>query len=298
VTFSEGAVVAAVRVTSGNKPLGSGVTDGGGIDVVAMDDFIYGEPTDGDTVPAARDNCPTLPNEDQVDTDRDGLGNACDPDDDNDGTPDTADQLPSNGGETGDNDGDGIGDNEDPDDDNDQLPDAFEIAVGTNPKKADTDGDGVADLTDNCALVKNADQRNTGGKDPRQGDACDPPDKTKPSVTRLKLAAKKFAGARGTKLTYKLSEPALLTLSFERRVAGRKSGRRCVAGRTKGKSCTAWKAVKSKLTLIGKAGSNSARLRYLDDGNELPAGPYRMSVLAYDASGNRSKPVEATFSVR
>jgi hypothetical protein len=40
------------------------------------------------------DNCPALSNPDQVDTDLDGLGNVCDPDDDNDGTPDESDCAP------------------------------------------------------------------------------------------------------------------------------------------------------------------------------------------------------------
>lgn len=35
---------ARVLIVSGNRALASGVVDGGGIDVIAMDDFIYGEP--------------------------------------------------------------------------------------------------------------------------------------------------------------------------------------------------------------------------------------------------------------
>jgi hypothetical protein len=42
----------------------------------------------------AVDNCPTVANADQLDTDRDLLGNACDPDDDGDGAADAADCLP------------------------------------------------------------------------------------------------------------------------------------------------------------------------------------------------------------
>jgi len=33
-----------VRITSGNAALSAGVLDGGAIDLVVMDDFIYGEP--------------------------------------------------------------------------------------------------------------------------------------------------------------------------------------------------------------------------------------------------------------
>lgn len=41
--------------------------------------------SDGDRLPDVGDNCPTLANADQCDTDRDGAGNRCDPDFNNDG---------------------------------------------------------------------------------------------------------------------------------------------------------------------------------------------------------------------
>ncbi len=71
---------------------------------------------DGDGVANDLDNCPNIPNADQADLDRDGMGNACDLDDDGDG-----------------------------------MPDAWEIANGLNPlnsfdQRADPDRDGYTNL--------------------------------------------------------------------------------------------------------------------------------------------------------
>src|SRR5687767_5077816 len=55
--------------------------------------------TDADGVPDSSDNCPSVANANQTNTDRDSLGDACDPDDDNDGKADGADSCPT--GEVG-----------------------------------------------------------------------------------------------------------------------------------------------------------------------------------------------------
>ena len=52
---------------------------------------------DGDGVVDGIDNCPSLPNPGQLDTDFDEIGNSCDEDDDNDMTPDSLDCAPLDG---------------------------------------------------------------------------------------------------------------------------------------------------------------------------------------------------------
>jgi hypothetical protein len=88
------------------------------------------------------DNCANSLNLYQDDFEGDGLGDVCDLDDDNDGTPDTSDPFPF------DTDNDGIDNDLDPDDDNDGLSDLDEINLYLgfyDPLKADTDGNGTSD---------------------------------------------------------------------------------------------------------------------------------------------------------
>lgn len=67
-------------------------------------------------------------------------------DTDGDGVDDEKDAFPLDPSETLDTDRDGIGDNADVDDDGDGLTDEDEITIhGTNPKRADSDGDGLSD---------------------------------------------------------------------------------------------------------------------------------------------------------
>lgn len=102
---------------------------------------------DNDGVKDAEDAFP-LDRTESLDSDGDRIGNNKDDDDDNDGVKDNDDALPLDATETLDTDHDGIGNNADTDDDGDGLTDEEEAKKGTASLKPDTDGDSVNDKED------------------------------------------------------------------------------------------------------------------------------------------------------
>ena len=122
---------------------------------------------DSDGIANGCDNCQTVDNPDQVDSDGDGFGDLCDicptdvlNDSDGDTVCGSVDNCPAdaNVGQ-GDTDADGFGDA------CDNCPALF------NLDQADGDGDGVGDLCDNCVITSNGHQADADGDG--IGDTCD-----------------------------------------------------------------------------------------------------------------------------
>ena len=105
------------------------------------------------------------PSNDGDDNDGDGLCDAGDPDDDNDGVDDGDDncQFTANTDQAN-NDGDELGDLCDSDDDNDGVPDEYDNCQFTqNPDQADSDCDTVGDACDVCPDVDDTVDNNGDG---------------------------------------------------------------------------------------------------------------------------------------
>ncbi|MBK6830014.1 MAG: hypothetical protein IPG92_04355 [Flavobacteriales bacterium] len=224
-THTGGPLVTSItlRWTITNAPCSSSQAD---ITITVNDADLDGVCNDG------TDNCPTVSNASQINTDGDSEGDACDGDDDNDGVADGSDndQLNPNscvdadgdgcddcsGTHDGfgvaanndvnddgpDNDSDGLCDSFDTDDDNDGTPDTAEIACGSDPLNAastceicdgldndlndgidegftDTDSDGQADCVDgdddNDGVADGSDNAslNPDSCEDADGDGCD-----------------------------------------------------------------------------------------------------------------------------
>lgn len=134
----------AVLSATGFDFITDGLCDIGSIELIERD---------GDEIYDVSDNCPEIANADQANSDEDGLGDACDSDDDNDTVPDDQDAFPLDPDESVDTDGDGVGNATDTDDDGDGQSDVDELECGSNPLLStslsiDVDNDNIPDCVD------------------------------------------------------------------------------------------------------------------------------------------------------
>lgn len=164
-------------------------SDGDGV-VDSQDAFINDArettDTDGDGTGDNGDNCPVIANADQLNTDGDAQGDACDTDSDNDTILNEADNCPLNvNTDQLNTDGDDFGNACDTDSDNDTVlneSDNCPLIANTDQINidadslgdacdGDNDNDTVLNEQDNCPTIANSDQLNTDAD--AFGDVCD-----------------------------------------------------------------------------------------------------------------------------
>ncbi|HEX2084588.1 MAG TPA: thrombospondin type 3 repeat-containing protein [Solirubrobacteraceae bacterium] len=173
------------------------------------------DPPHPDNDNCAGENAAYNPN--QKDTDLDGLGDACDTDDDEDSVDDAVDNCPLNANAAqADADGDAAGDVCDADDDGDGSTDSRDnCRFVPNQGQADADGDGLGDACDDST---------PGGRTRPPGDPGGPPDVAAPEI-RLPVATRHRTAELGAGLAVPVwcSERCTVstTLTLSRRDARR-----------------------------------------------------------------------------
>jgi len=126
-------------------------------------------------------------------------------------------------------------------------------------------------------------------------------DRTKPVLTLLKVAPGIFRAAKGTKISFTLSEAATVTFKVDRVLPGIRKGKRCVARparNRRGRACTRYVPVKGTLVQAGTVGANTIPFDAKLDGKTLRPAAYRLSARPTDPGLNVGKTVITAFRVR
>jgi hypothetical protein len=176
------------------------------------------------------------------------------------------------------------------------------IDRGADPLVAETDVRGVTRAVDgNCDGVTVPD---IGAFEfvptcPPKATAAGVPTLSKVHMTHTRFRVGKPGAARapkGTRFVYTLSAPAKVTITIQRKTAGRKKGKRCVKPR-RGlhKRCTRY-VRKGALTAQSKAGQNSVGFSGKLGRHKLSPGRYRATLVAVDSAG-KSKPRRLSFTI-
>ncbi len=134
-----------------------------------------------------------------------------------------------------------------------------------------------------------------------------PLDTAGPRLSALSLSPARFRAAKrgpsiialkankiGSRVSYRLSEPAKVRFKVERALPGRRAGKRCAKpnrGNREARRCNRHVTVRGSFVDRGEAGRNTLRFSGRIGGRKLASGRYRLRVVAIDGAGNRSQPV-------
>jgi Glycine rich protein len=104
----------------------------------------------------------------------------------------------------------------------------------------------------------------------------------------------------GARVRYRLSEAASAKFTVQRAARGRKRGKKCVPltrRNRRARRCTRYRRLRGSFTHAGKAGLNSFRFTGRLRGKKLRPGRYRLTMVATDSAGNRSRAKRARFRI-
>lgn len=139
----------------------------------------------------------------------------------------------------------------------------------------------------------------SGGGGGGAGGGGDTPsvDVTKPVLSLLSVPRTLRVGRSGT-LRVTLSEAATLSVRFERKLPGRRKAGRCVKPRRapQGRHCARF-ADRGVQGRAARAGANELSVGGRIGRRVLPAGAYRVTIVAHDAAGKRSAAVRRSLTI-
>jgi predicted acyl esterase len=113
------------------------------------------------------------------------------------------------------------------------------------------------------------------------------------------IAARRRAAPRGTRALFRLSEPATVRLAIARRLAGKRSGRRCVAPSRRlrrARSCTRLRPA-GTLSRRAAFGANSVAFSGRIGRRALAPGRYQVVLTATNPAGISSRPATRSFTI-
>jgi len=167
------------------------------------------------------------------------------------------------------------------------------------------DADAIDTVGQDCESVRQVSAPLPPGAPPTAG-----VDATAPRLTDLRLSRRRFAAASrgpsaraarkpiGAKVSFTLSEDAIVAFGVERRRAGRRVGGKCrkPTRRTRSRRRCDLR-LKGRFARTAGQGRTSFRFTGRVRGRKLKPGRYYLVAAATDAAGNRARPVRVGFTV-